>query len=75
MFVVPSDVSLELNADSRKIGIQVMAEIYHRVLDGLECYMNRLSIIVQSFIMKGDIKNCSCYGVMKLPGIKMVEMV
>ena len=36
----PSEVLLELIAASRGIGIQVMAEICQKVLDGLECQLN-----------------------------------
>ena len=46
----PVDVSLELIADSREIGIQLMAELYCEVLERLgmpsEC---ALSIIVPTF--------------------------
>ena len=50
-----SEVSLELIAASRGVGIQVMAEICQRVLDEWA-----LSIVVPIFKGKGDIRNCSC---------------
>ena len=39
---VPTEVSLELIAASRGVGIQVMAEICQEVLDVLECQLNGL---------------------------------
>ena len=38
----PSEVSLELIAVSGVVGIQVMAEICQKVLDGSECQLNGL---------------------------------
>ena len=74
----PSEVSLELIAASWEVGIQVMAEPCHRVLDGfgmpVEC---ALSIVVPVFNGNSDIRNCSCYGAVKLNehGMKVVERV
>ena len=50
-----------------EVRTQVMAEICHRVLDGLGMPIE----------WKGDISKCSCNGAMKLPehGMKEVEMV
>ena len=61
----PSEASLELIAASRGVGIQVMAEM--SVLDGFGMPIEwALSIVVLIFKWKGDIRNCSCYGAMKL---------
>ena len=63
----PSEVSLELIAASRGVGIQVMAEICQKSLREFgmpaEC---GLSILVSIFMGKGDIRNCSCNGAVKL---------
>ena len=55
-----------------------MAEICQRVLDGFAVPVEwALSIAVQVFNGKGGIRNCSCYGVVKLleHELKVVEMV
>ena len=55
------NVSLELIAASRGIGIQVMAEIGQKVQDGLEMPVEwALSIVVPIFKGKGNIRKCSC---------------
>ena len=44
----------------------------------LECQLNfSLNMVVPIFKWKGDISNCSCYGVVKLlvHGMKVVESV
>ena len=68
---------LALNEDrSGGVVIQVMAEIYQIVLDGFGMPSEwSLSIVVPIFKGKGDIRNCSCYGVVKLleHGMKVVE--
>ena len=47
-------------AASGGIGIQVMAELYQRVLGGFEMPVDwALSIVVPIFIGKGDIRHCS----------------
>ena len=63
----PSEVSLELIAASGGVGIQVMAEICQKVLDGFGMPAEWvLSIVVQIFKGKGDIRNCTCYRAVKL---------
>ena len=55
-----------------------MAEICQKVLDGFGMPAEwALSIVVPIFKGKGDIRNCSCYGVVKLleHGVKVVERV
>ena len=72
----PSEISLELIAASRGVGIQLMAEMCQKVLDGLGMPAEwDLSIVVPIFKGKGDIRNCSCYGVVKLleHGVKVVK--
>ena len=72
----PSEVSLELIAASGGVVIQVMAEICQKVLDGFGMPAEwALSIVVQIFKGKGDIRNCSCYGAVKLVehGMKVVD--
>ena len=74
----PSEVSLELIAASRRIGIQVMTEICLIVLDGLGMPAEWvLNIVVQIFKGKGDIRNCSCYRAVTLleHGMKVVDRV
>ena len=74
----PSEVSLELIAASGGVGILVMAEICQKVLEGFGMPDEwTLSIVVQIFKRKGDIRNCSYYGAVKLleHGMKMVERV
>ena len=73
-----SDVSLELIAAHVGVGIQVMAGICQKVLDGFGMPAEwALSIVVPIFNGNGDIRNCSCYGAVKLPehGMKVVERV
>ena len=63
----PSDVSLELIAASGGVGIQLMAEICQKVLDGFGIPAEwDLSIVIPIFKGKGDIRNCSCYRAVKL---------
>ena len=58
----PSEVSIELIAADRGVGIQAMAEICQRGLDEFGMPVEwALSIVVLFFKRKGDIKNCSCY--------------
>ena len=57
----PSEVSLELIAASWGVGIQMMTEIYHRVLDGFGMLVEwALGIVVPIFKGMGDTRNCSC---------------
>ena len=59
--------SLDLNAARGEVGIQVMAEICQKVLDGFGMSAEwALCIIVPIFKGNGDIWNCSCYGAVKL---------
>ena len=72
----PSEVSLEMIVASGGLGIQVMAEICQKVLDGFGMPVEwPLSIVVPIFTWKDDISNCSCYGAVKLleHGMKVVE--
>ena len=73
----PSEVSLELIAASGEV-VQVMAEIFHRVLDrfGLPVELV-LNTVVPIFKGKGDIRNCTYYRAVKIleHGMKVVEMV
>ena len=74
----PSVVSLELIAASGGVGIQVLAEICQKVIDG--CGMPSewaLSIVVPIFKGKDDIRNCSCNRAVNLleHGMKVVERV
>ena len=74
----PSEVSLELIAASGGVGIQVMAEICQKVLDGFEMPAEgALSIVVPIFKGKGDVRNCSCHRAVKFPEhcMKVVERV
>ena len=49
-----------------EVGIQVMAEIWHRVLDGFGMPVEyALCVVLPIFIEKGDIRNCSCYRAVK----------
>ena len=58
----PSEVSLELIAACGGVGIQVMAEICQKVLDGFGMPADwALSIVVQIFKMNCDIRICSRY--------------
>ena len=55
-----SDILLELIVASREVGIQVMAEICQRVIDGFGMLVEwALSIVVPIFYGKGDIRNCA----------------
>ena len=72
----PSDVSPKLTAASEGEGIQVMAEIYQRVLDGLRLPADWApNTVVPIFKAKGDIRNCGCHRVVKLleHGWKVLE--
>ena len=72
----PSEVSLELIAASGGEGIQMMAEICQKVLDGFEMPAEwALRIVVKIFKGKGDIMNCSCHRAVKLleHGMKVVD--
>ena len=64
----PSEVSLELIVSNGGVEIQVMAEICKKVQDrfGMPAEWV-LSIMVPIIKGKGDIKNCSFYGAVKLP--------
>ena len=63
----PSEVSLELIAVSGVVGIQVMAEICQKVLNGSEMPAEwALCMVVPIFKGKGDIRNCSCNRVVQL---------
>ena len=69
-------ISLELIAVIREIGIQLIAELCHRILSGLGIPTEwALCILVSIFKCRGDIRNCSCYRAMKLleHGMKVVE--
>ena len=58
----PSEVSLEMIVTSGVVGVQVMAEICQRVLDGFGIPVEwAISIVVQIFEGKDDIRNCICY--------------
>ena len=58
----PSEVSLRLIAASVVVGIQVMAEICQKVLDGFGIPAEwALRIVVPIFKGNGDTRNCSCY--------------
>ena len=73
-----SEVSLEFIAASGGVGIQVMAEICLKVLDGFGMPVEWALSIVVSFVKgKGDIRKCTCYGAMKLleHGMMVVERV
>ena len=74
----PSEVSLGFNAASRGVGIQVMADICQKVLDGFGMPAEwALSIVDPIFMGKGDIRNSSCYRAVKLleHGMKVVKKV
>ena len=73
-----SEVSLVLTAANKGTGIQVMAEICLRVLDGFGMpYESTLNIPVPFFLRIGAIWKSCCYGSVKLleHGIKVVERV
>ena len=71
-------MSLEFISASGEVEIQVMAELCQRLSDGLgmpaECI---LSIVVQNFMRKGDIRNCKCNTAVNFVecGMKVVEKV
>ena len=74
----PSNVSLELIDAGEGVENQVMAEICQKVLDGFGMPAEwALSIVVSIFKGMGDIRNCSCYGAVKLleHDMKVVERV
>ena len=74
----PSEVSLVFIVASGGVGIQVMAEICQKVLDGFGMPAEwALSIVVPIFMGKGYIRKCSCYGAVKLleHGMKVVGRV
>ena len=74
----PSEVSLELIAACRGVGIQVWAEICQRVQDGCGMPVEwALMIAVPIFQGNGDIRNCSCYRAVILleHGMKVMEWV
>ena len=57
----PADVSLELIAASGGVGIQVMTEICQSPR-----WIWNASGMAPIFKGKGDIRNCSCYGSVKI---------
>ena len=70
------EVPLELINVSGGVRIQVVAETCQKVLDGFGMPVEwALSIVVQIFNGKGDIRNCSCYRAVKLleNGMTVVE--
>ena len=74
----PPGVSLELIAANGGIGIHVMAEICQTVLDGFRLPAElAMGIVVPIFKGKGDVRNCRCYGSVRLleHGVKVVERV
>ena len=74
----PSEVSLDLIAASRGVGIHVMVETCQKVLDGLGMQVELAQrIVIHIFKGNGDIGNCCCFGAVKLleHGMKVVDMV
>ena len=74
----PSEVSPELIAAIGGVGIQVMAEVCQRFLDGLGMPVEwALSIVVPIFEGTGNIWKCSCYRAVRLlqHGMKAVKKV
>ena len=72
------EASLELIAASGGVGIQVMAEICQKVLNGFGMPADWVqSIVVPIFKENGDIRKCDCYRAVKLleHGMKVVERV
>ena len=64
-----------LIAASGKVGIQMMAEIYQRDIDGLGLPAGwALSIMVPIFKGKGDIRNCSCQRAVNLLELEIKVM-
>ena len=73
-----SEVSLEMITASRGVGIQVMAEICQKVLYGFKMPDElAVTIVVPIFKEKDDVRNCGCYGAVKLleHRMKVVERV
>ena len=73
-----SEVSQELIAASGGVGIQVMAEICQKFQVGYGIPAEwALSIVIQIFKGKGDIRNRSCHRAVKQfeNGVKVVKMV
>ena len=69
---------MEMDAADGGVGIHLMAEICQKVQDGFGMPAEwALSIVFPIFKGKGDIRNSSCYGAVKLleHGMKVVEMV
>ena len=74
----PSEVSLELIAANRGVGIQVMAEVYLKFLDGSGMPAEwALCIVVPIFKGVGDIQIYGYYGAARFleHGMKVVERV
>ena len=74
----PSEVSQELIAASRGVGILLMAEICPRIQYGFGIPAElALRIVVPIFTVKGYIRNCSCNRTVKLRenDIKVVKSV
>ena len=74
----PSEISLVLIAASGRVEIQVITVICQIVIDGLGMPAEwDLSIVFPISKGKVDIRNCSCYVVVKLfeHGMKVVERV
>ena len=69
---------MELIAASEGVGIQVIAEICLKVLDGFGMPVEwALGIVVPIFKGNGDSMNCCCYGAVKIleHGMKVVACV
>ena len=74
----PLEESLELMAARGGVGIEVMAEICQKILDGFGIPVEwTRRIVAPIFKGKGDIWNCSCHGAERLleHGMKVVERV
>ena len=74
----PAYPSLELIASTGRVGIQLMAEICQRVLDGFGMLVElALSIVAPIIKGKGDIRNRSYHGAVYLVehAMKVVERV
>ena len=74
----PSEVSVEMIAESGEIGIDVMVELCQSVLDGRGMPNDwALSVVVPIFKGKGDTINCGVYRGVKLleHAMKIVEKV
>ena len=73
-----SEVSLELIAASGGVALQVMSEMYKKILDGFGMAAEwALVIVAPIFKGKGDIRNCSCNRAVKFLeyGMKVLERV